>query len=288
MLTILIPVDFSENTKMVCRYALEFATNERARLVLFHIYPDQLVVPDSSFPVGVEIDSFLNTEYIDELRKQARMKMTETENWFRSLVVEKGLDKVEIVQNVTGGDPEKEISQQCDSLRPDLIVMGTRGEGRKGLMEGSMAKKIMNYTDIPVFAVPEAIEEVRLKKILYPTNFSTNDFKCLQKVLQLFSTHDIELFLIHLELKNHPIEDDRMIESLQRSLLAVQPDLTIHFENIDAEDKTIALQQFVGENEIEIIAFIAHKSNFFTNLFTREIHKSDLFKLQLPMLALHE
>ncbi len=45
---------------------------------------------------------------------------------------------------VEGGDPGWEIASVCKDIEATLIVMGTQGTGKKGILEGSMAKKSVN------------------------------------------------------------------------------------------------------------------------------------------------
>lgn len=288
MKTILVPVDFSEGTDVLCKNAIQFAGVGNAKLFLFHIYPDQLMIPDSSFPIGLDTDTLLNAEYIDEIRKQARVQMIALENWFRAYLKDNGITNIEVQQMVTGGDPEHEITQLCKELSPYIVVMGTRGEGNKGILEGSMAKKIMVKSSAPVLAIPFSKDKIKINKILYATNFSKNDYSLLQSLYKLLLDFDIELYIVHFELKGHPKEDDMMMDTLKHAMTSDYPDKKIHFDLIESHDRNEALRTFVEENNIDMISFIAHKSNLLKNIFTNQMHKKDFFKLEIPMLALHE
>ena len=52
--------------------------------------------------------------------------------------------------SLQGGDPRWEITETCKELEPDLVIMGTRGMGKKGFLEGSMAgtPSTFNYPEI--------------------------------------------------------------------------------------------------------------------------------------------
>jgi hypothetical protein len=62
----------------------------------------------------------------------------------------------------------------------------------------------------------------------------------------------------------------------------------LHFYSVDTTDKNDALKTFVEQENIDIIAFITHKTNLFKSLFSNKLSKKDFFKLGLPMLAMHE
>ena len=210
MKTILIPVDFSDNTLITCKYARQMLGNEEARLFLFHIYPNQLMVADSSFPAGIDSDAFINTEFITELRNQAENNMLKLVNEVKTVLEIDDNSGLTIDHLITGGEPEREIRQLCDELSPDLIVMGTRGEGKKGFLEGSMAEKLMNATSIRLIAVPESFKKVRIKNIMYALDFSEYDFESIKTVMNLFNHLEKEIYIIHIELK----ESDEAEESM--------------------------------------------------------------------------
>lgn len=288
MKNILIPVDFSDSTLSTCKYALKLAGNEKIKFFLFHIYPNQLIVADSSFPSGIDSDTFISTEYINELRKLAEKNMNDLVKKVKKLVPESRVKNITVEHMVTGGEPEHEISEICRELNPDLIVMGTRGEGKKGFLEGSMAEKLMTTTKIPLVAVPESYGELKSHRIMYAMNYSEHDFSSLETILNIYKHIRKEIFIIHIELNEKKKEELEMMDTLQRTLQKAYPNEKFSFHVLKDSDKSEALQNAVKEYKIDLIAFIAHKTNFFQTLFSRQIHKKDFFKLELPMLALHE
>jgi len=288
MKKILVPVDFSDSTINTCKYALKLTGNEKARLFLFHIYPNQLIVADSSFPSGIDSDAFISTEYINELRKLAEKNMDDLTRKVNKLILEEYSGEISVENMVTGGEPEYEINNVCRDLNPDLIVMGTRGEGKKGFLEGSMAEKLMTTTKIPLVAIPESFGVLKSHKIMYAMNYSEFDYSSIEAILNLYNFIKKEIFVIHVELNEKKKEEQEMMDNLQHRLLKAFPNEKFNFHVLKDSDKSAALQNAVNEFKIDLIAFIAHKTNFFQTLFSRNIHKKDFFKLELPMLALHE
>lgn len=288
MKTILILVDFSESSLTTCKYALNLIGDDATRLFLFHIYPNQLMIADSSFPTGIDSESFINTEIIQGLRKQAELNMTKLVDDFKNLVPESFQNNNSVEYGISGGEPEFEIKNICENLNPDLVIMGTRGEGKKGFLEGSMAEKLMANINIQLIAVPESFKKLRLKNIMYALNYSDHDFQSIGALVDLFSHVEKEIFVIHIELSEKKAEEERMMEVLENSLRTAYPDIKFNFHLLNGADKSIALKDAIEVFQIDLISFISHKTNFFQNLFSRQIHKKDFFKLETPMLALHE
>ena len=288
MNTILIPVDFSEGSQVSINYAIQLAGKKETTLYLFHIYPDQLMIPDSSFPTGIDSDAFLNTEFIYELRKQAEVNMESLIEEVKKLTNNSGYQNIKVESFVTGGDPEWEIKEICVKLEPSLIVMGTRGEGNKGFLEGSMAEKIMVRACRPVLAVPQITEVFRLKNIMYATTFSEKDFQNIAMIFELLTHLDIKIHIVHFNLKESKNDGAALMDALYHSMANIYKEEEFECHLIDGNEKSDVLETFIGQNNIDLISFIAHKKNIFKNLFSNKIHKKDFFKLELPMLAIHE
>ena len=288
MKTFLIPVDFSENTLTTCKHAIYLTGRQKSKLFLFHIYPDQIIVPDSSLPVGIDNDAFLNIEFIETLRKQAEENMKDLKAEVDELIKTMAYANIEVSHIVTGGDPEWEIRSICEEINPELIVMGTEGEGKKGILEGSMAERIMNKAKIPVIAVPVSFKKERIQHIMYATNFSNMDIASINKVFDLLQEMKVIVHIVHFQFNEKEDKNATLMSELEQAFSKEKIAGQITFSLIHASDKTDVLDAFTQKFQIDMIAFLSHKRNFFQNLFSHKISKKDFFKLGLPMLALHE
>jgi len=284
----LLPVDFSEGTLVNCKFAFYLAGSEKTEIHLFHIFPDQLMVPDSSFPAGIDSDTFLNAEFINELREQAEKNILDLSKQVKELIKKQGIENISVKHMVRGGDPEWEIQDICEKIKPELIIMGTRGEGKKGFLEGSMAGKLMSKAPVPVIAVPDSISKARMKNVMYATNFSKGDFHQINHMINILKPIKNEFSIVHFLLKGKNIESKEEMDELKNALINKNPHEKFHFYILDAMSKEEVLREFTTKHKIDMIAFIAHKTNIFKNLFSNQIRKKDFFKLELPMLALHE
>lgn len=284
----LVPIDFSENSMPVCNYAIQLASGEKIELFLFHIFPDQIMVPDSSFPAGIDSDAFMNAEFISGIREQSEGKMKQFRNDLQIKLDKEKIENVKLKSMVTGGDPEWEINAICEEIKPFMIIMGTRGEGKKGFLEGSMAEKIMAKATIPVLAVPESHSKFHLKNVLYATDFSQVDALKIEKLFSILSHFKIAVHVVHFQLSGKTENAEEKMNELKSLFKSEFKDRKVHFHLITAESKMDSLEEFKEKYTIDLIAFISHKTNFFKNLFSNKINKKDFFKLELPMLAMHE
>jgi len=143
---ILVPVDYSEPSVGVLRFAAGLAERTGAVLTVLHVWecmphaPPELMVKDrdgKTRPLG------------DVIRANAERDM---ERFIQTAALPAG---VEVVTRIEPGDAAKCILTLLGSGEFELIVMGTHGRGGvKHLMLGSVAEKIARGSPIPVITVP--------------------------------------------------------------------------------------------------------------------------------------
>jgi len=288
MKTILIPVDFSEGSLHSCIYAMKLADNQKVTFHLFHIYNDQVMVPDSGLPEAMDTDVFFNSDIVLALKEQAKQQLAEIERQVKKLIKASGQD-ISVTSSLQGGDPRWEITETCKELEPDLVIMGTRGIGKKGFLEGSMAAKIMAKASVPVLAVPENYSDFHLENIMYPTHFNKLDIRMLQRLFTLLNHSDFKIHICHFHLDKKNQEAGILMEELEKAFEKEKQDGRIRFSLIEATDKAEALKTYTEDNKIDLIAFLPEKDYLIKHLFSsHRLRKKDFFKLELPMLAMHE
>ncbi len=141
---ILVPIDFSDSSLKALRYALGFAEQFSAGIVLLHVvepklYPvDFLIVPPEMEEANVK------------LAHAAREKLSSMAAELR----EKHYLQADAL--VRQGNPAVEIAKVARSLDADLIVIATHGyTGLKHVYLGSVTEKITRHATCPVLVVRE-------------------------------------------------------------------------------------------------------------------------------------
>ncbi len=289
MKTILIPVDFSEHSMPTYKFAISLAgTNTNTRLFFLHSFNDQLLIPDSTLNSGFDNDTYMNIQLIEEFKKQAENSMNQLKEEVEKYLTDNSLVNFKVETLVEGGDPGWEITSVRKDIKAELIVMGTQGAGKKGILEGSMAKKIMDKAMTPVIAVPSGVYNNDNLKIMYACSNSSKDYAKIMLLVKLFENIPSKIFAVHFHHEGSNSDDTKQISELKEAFSQEISNNKIHFSLVDTKDFDISLETFVDRNNINAVAFIAHRSNIFKSLFKHKITKSDFFKLGLPMIALHE
>lgn len=140
--SILVPIDFSARSKKALAYALPFAKQFGAKLILLHVV-EPVVTPDfaTSFPLAIESDKV-------EAASKGRLERIVKQQAIDPKLVEKTL--------VRQGSPFREIVDAARTLKSDLIIISTHGyTGLKHALLGSTAERVVRHAPCPVLVVRE-------------------------------------------------------------------------------------------------------------------------------------
>lgn len=143
---ILVPIDFSDYSKMALDYAVEFAKKFNSQLFL--IYVIEPIVYPSDFGLGQvpisSIDMEIQSRAEDEMQK---------------LINEKVPKETKVSWIVRVGKPFIEIINEAKEKDCDLIIIATHGHtGIEHILFGSTAEKVVRKSPIPVLVVREKQE----------------------------------------------------------------------------------------------------------------------------------
>lgn len=131
---ILLPVDFSKNSKLLLNYAVKFAKSNRARLSLCHTVELPLYPPQA----GPDMDTLKRS-----MVKQAQAKL--------KALAQKLPPGMGSSQSVRVGDAFDEIAQEARARKSDLIIISTHGyTGIQYMILGSTTEKVLRSAPCPV------------------------------------------------------------------------------------------------------------------------------------------
>lgn len=142
---VLFPTDFSEASLEALKYAVSFAGNCRAKLILMHVINEKIFSEGLSL-ARVAAPEALEQEMAEEASHQLKNLIPAGER--------AGLD-LEMV--TLSGNPSAEIVRYAKENNVDMIVIGTAGRsGVEHLMFGSTAEKVVRKAHCPVLSVKPA------------------------------------------------------------------------------------------------------------------------------------
>ena len=142
---ILVPVDFSDCSRKALAYAVPFAEQFGASLVVLHVIPPYYAVD----PYGLA-----QIERIEaELEQNGRSRLTE-------LVIDTVPSDINAGILLRHGRATAEIVDAAKELEIDLIIISTHGHtGLKHVVFGSTAENVIRHAPCPVLTVREKEHE---------------------------------------------------------------------------------------------------------------------------------
>lgn len=282
---IILSTDFSDENKMLFPYAIDLLKVSGGEIVLFHAYMDQILMGDSSFPGGLDADTFFNRELLAEMEVQAGDFMKEKENLLKKEIEAHKTSGILIKTVLKGGDPEQELIQLTQQEKPDLILMGTSGKGHKGFLEGSIAKSIMAKVGVPVLAIPVDYHWAASSQIMYATNFSRFEVLVLNQLLELTKLYQPTIHIVHFVLDDNDAKAVVLMDELKQAFKEEESAGSLRFELIRTGSPGEAMKLFCEQHQVSLAAFIAHKRSWLDYIFKDKIGKDDFFNLGIPMLT---
>jgi nucleotide-binding universal stress UspA family protein len=139
---ILFPTDFSESSQEASRYALSFAREFKAKLVVLN------VVNEKVFTEGLNLPRVISVEELEkEMTEEGRKRL-------RTLYQAEEVEGVEWESVIKKGNPFLEIIRFAKEEDIDLIIIGTHGHsGFEHIIFGSTAEKVVRKAPCPVLSV---------------------------------------------------------------------------------------------------------------------------------------
>ena len=142
---ILVPLDFSTNSRRALDYAHGVARKFDASLHLVHVceVPSMMTASMDSYAIAY-------TDWSHRLGEEAERELVKTAT---------SLTGVTVTTEVLLGNPVSAIVEAAETNSADLIVMGTHGHGAvMHLMMGNVAERVVRSAPCPVLTVREPRE----------------------------------------------------------------------------------------------------------------------------------
>lgn len=276
MKNILLPTDFSENSKNAIRFAMKFFQGETCT---FHILNSQM---PSGYMTAQVRSTAPGTSVYQGILNNNKKELEKLIQFCESLSVNEDFtffSKVDFA-NVTDA-----INQAVSLNNIELVVMGTKGAtGAAKVVFGSNTIKVVRNIKCPVLAIPENHIFQEIKSILFSLNYQYDiTDKKMEVLLKIVEKHAASLKI----LETLDIEIDKRDIALKRKMTE-EIFKEIDFERYSIKDlpAPMAISAFEQLIPIQLHAMIVDSENF----LERFIFGSDTSKIsyasRVPLLTL--
>lgn len=271
--TFLVPTDFSNNSLVATRYALELAQKMHADIHILHAYR----------PFTSAFQSSLANE-TDEQRA-----LLGAEKRLADFMEELGNHtEVTVTTNLTKSNLLDAVERYAAENNVSMVIMGTRGESgiRKDIL-GSNTYDLAKHITPPMLIVPEQAAPFTLDKVVFFSDYQERDVRTLRGLQSLFgAASPASCTLVHIHEGNAPTETDRKELEEWRSMLATET----AFNNLTSE--LVHVQESVDSvNEIlerlqadlTLLTLVGGRI-FFKRLFHKSLARAIILNPKTPVL----
>lgn len=285
---ILIPVDFSDLSANAIDFGFYYAEKTNAKVVLMYVY-FRPVYTISSGNRDVDVYSLSDSELIRRLFSQANADKENMTNLINKRINDKELPNVPFRFELREGVPEDEILNYCRHHKPSLVVMGSKGKKLSEDIVGSVAGEVLESCVSPVLAIPAKSglnSAGKIRRIAFLTNFEQKDLIAIDSAIELFSQKGLEIFFIHASEKKETW-DEILLAGIKNYFETHYPDLMTHYGIINAPNSIEIIDNYLEENNIQLLAFNARRRNLFSRLFNPGLAYKMILNSETPLFVTH-
>lgn len=190
MYKILVPIDFSDYSLFALEFAVNIAKKKKAI-----IYIQNVIVQKDYFFAG---DPMIYATPYTDLNKLFSSLKRSAEIKLNKITDKKSCKGIQFVTKVMLGESvHKGICKYADSIKADLIIMGTQGaSGIKGIFLGSNAERVVRFVKRPVIVINKKMNPIGPKLIVFASDFKDEAYKVFGTVKDFAKIFDSEIHLL--------------------------------------------------------------------------------------------
>lgn len=271
---ILLPVDFSDASARMLRFA--FALNRRftARLLVLHIFDVPVTAGDDGEVYLRNYEAYRKSFY-DEL--------------WEYVARNKGEYSFDTEVFATSGGHYQGIIAFAKTHRPDLIVVGHKGAGKVARwIFGSVSRYLLTHPPVPVLSIPASLPEGGdgFRKILLAVDLSAPLPEAQTSFLKEFAARmEAEVTMLHIRVGGEIAvpDEDRTKKQLTESFGPRWEEKAMG----KGEDVAASILTFMRTNAFDLLVTVPHHHTWIDSLLmgseTRRIaSEEDIAVLALP------
>lgn len=274
MKKILIPTDRSNNANHALQFALNLFAGETVEFVLFQSFDVASYTADMPVPIDVIGAQEMERE-LASLAKEIKAACNEEGFTFTS--------------KAAHGSLVLNVEQLVEDLNIDLVVMGTKGaSGLAAAVIGSNTADVIQAATCPVLAIPENADVKQVpNKILFATdNKGLSSAEVISPLIHLAEKYKSHIHLMNVLDEGKLSTVDEAVEGLKLDHILEKFPHTFHFEN--SNDKAEAIENYLNTHQIDLLAVVPRKNNFFDAIFHRSVTRKLALHTTVPLLAMHD
>ena len=272
---ILVPIDFSLNSTIVLRHAIQIAKKANAQITVFHAYSRPVVNRGKGKSFNFDKEGAEEKKLLCKLEKKIdynfemlAYSIPELKDIKTSYVKKRGL----IVDLIV------ELAKQH---KIDMIIMGTRGARGIDEIWGTKAADVSLEVKVPVLIMPYESQIKKHAKIALAYDFEKiKDFKPLNSLRLLAEVYDAEVQIINIS--DEDINSGKSLDEIQNYLKGLNVSLHLK-KHSDVEE---GLGEHIQHHDVSVLVVLHRSRNFLMDLFHDSLTERMALRSRIPILVL--
>jgi nucleotide-binding universal stress UspA family protein len=274
---ILVPTDFSINSKAGIRFALQWSLQQKLTIQFIHFFHTRRLPQwtDAEFKINVDREAVYFTRKLEQFIR-AVYKSTNIVPGKYNCLAKYGLSA------------DIAIMDFCrDQSDIQFICISTRGAGKLNKLLGTHTGNLTTHSSVPVITVPKNYRMKPIKNILYASDFSSYT-KELKKVVAVARPLGANIHVLHVSSPDEIIPDVKWIKKAVKDSLHYVIDLQIEKRRSSQSLLKDLQMQIYRLNPSLIIMFTDQHRNFFQKLLSPSKVEQLSFRTPLPLLSFNK
>ena len=278
MKTILVPIDFSEQSKQALSFAAQLAEKGNLKIQALNIIEGPQNHTFNTMGDGIANES---EDYF--FLKQLFDKTKENMN---ALVTSEAYKGADITGAVEIGNPYKGIAKAIADHSADLVVMGSKGvSGIDEVLIGSNTEKVVRHAKCPVITIKSDVKLESIKNIVLATNLHEDQTKLFQELKKLQAITGAKLHLVKINTTNDFHTDRQMKDEFAKYLKDHRlENVTTVIYNESSEEEGIL--SYAEDVNADMIAIGTHGRTGLLHLLSGSIAEDLVNHSQIPVWTL--
>ena len=135
-----------------------------------------------------------------------------------------------------------------------------------------------------MLSVPAGAQFQKIDTIAFTTRFRKKDIEALIKVLFFAKRFHAKVKCLYVKTPHSDVTED----TIRRWQSHFEDETNLQFFVIPNEDIKETIEDFLVSQEVDMLAMLTYKRNFFVELFTTTTTQHLSYHLKTPILAFHE
>ena len=273
MKNILVPIDFSEQSKNAASYAIQLAKATDAKVTFLHVYPMPTVATE--MPVLLTSYDEIEHDSLNLLKKMAeelRSKLNYT---------------LPIECLVGPGYLLETVKEMVSDKKIDLIVMGITGAGAvTEKFIGSNATVIIKHVKCSVVVVPLEAKYKSIKTIVFATDLAKiENSPAITEIKNLCETFNSSLNIVNIFHANETMSYEKSLSGKLLDSIFEKINHSIHMPEGELVD---GINKIIDEQKADLLVMIPRKHIIFADMINERHTKKMAFHTHIPLLAIHD